>query len=53
VPVSNKKKSSKGINDSHFSVNSSLSGLTNKEKEDKDSIPLYKLLKMYNLQQYA
>lgn len=34
-------------------MHSSLSGYTNKEKEDKDSIPLYKLLKMYNLQQYA
>lgn len=48
VPVSNKKKSTK-LNESNNSMNSSISGFTNKEKEDKESIPLYKLLKMYNL----
>ncbi|CAD8126171.1 unnamed protein product [Paramecium sonneborni] len=52
VLLSNKKKSTK-INESINLMNSSISGFTNKEKEDKESIPLYKLLKIYNLQQYA
>ncbi|CAD8210656.1 unnamed protein product [Paramecium pentaurelia] len=52
VPVSNKKKSTK-VNESMNSMNSSISGFTLKEKEDKESIPLYKLLKLYHLQQYA
>ncbi|CAD8124829.1 unnamed protein product [Paramecium sonneborni] len=52
VPVSNKKKSTK-VNESMNSMNSSISGFTNKEKEDKESIPLYKLLKTHQLQQYA
>ncbi|CAD8211723.1 unnamed protein product [Paramecium octaurelia] len=52
VPISNKKKSTK-VNESMNSINSSISGFTNKEKEDKESIPLYKMLKIYQLQQYA
>lgn len=35
------------------SMNSSISGFTLKEKEDKESIPLYKMLKIYQLQQYT
>ncbi|CAD8204165.1 unnamed protein product [Paramecium pentaurelia] len=52
VPISNKKKSTK-VNESINSMNSSISGFTLKEKEDKESIPLYKMLKIYQLQQYA
>lgn len=48
MPVSNKKKSTK-VNESINSMNSSISGFTLKEKEDKESIPLYKLLKLYHL----
>ncbi|KAM3142118.1 hypothetical protein pb186bvf_005772 [Paramecium bursaria] len=53
VPKQSSKKSTKMVNDSGYSNTSSISGYNNREKEDKQSIPLYKLLKLQNLQQYA
>jgi hypothetical protein len=41
------------LNESMSSQRSSISGYYTHEKEDKNSIPLYRLLKVHNLQQYA